>query len=265
MNRFARALPDLARVAFAGVVTYRAEMAIWILATTLPLVMLAVWDAVVAEGPVAGFDGSGVARYFFATLIVRQLTGVWLLWELSQEIRSGSLSIKLLRPQNPLLYHALQMLLALPLRLVVLAPILVVFAALRPELVWWASPAQWGLFLVTTALAWWITFGVQALIGMVSFWADKADGLFGVWFTFWMLASGYMIPFAFLPEVARDALFWLPFRATLALPIEVWTGTLPVADAGPDVAVQLVWSLGLALAVAAMWRRGLARYGAFGA
>lgn len=265
MSRLVRALPDLTRVAFADVVTYRAEMAIWILATTLPLVMLAVWDAVVAEGPVAGFDGGTVARYFFATLVVRQLTGVWLLWELSHEIRSGTLSIKLLRPQNPLVYSALQMLLALPLRLLVLAPILIAFAALRPELLWSASPSQWALFLLTSALAWWITFGVQALIGMVSFWADKADGLFGVWFTFWMLASGYTIPFAFMPDVVRDILFWLPFRASLALPVEVWTGTLPVLAAGPDLAVALMWGAGLAFAAAAMWRRGLARYGAFGA
>ena len=53
MTALVRALPDLFRVGFAGIVAYRAEMTIWILTATLPLIMLALWNAVAAEGPVA--------------------------------------------------------------------------------------------------------------------------------------------------------------------------------------------------------------------
>ena len=55
------------------------------------------------------YDQNGIARYFACTLVVRQLTSAWLMWELNQEIRSGSLSPKLLKPVNPLWGSALQM------------------------------------------------------------------------------------------------------------------------------------------------------------
>ena len=74
------AWPAILRVAFAGMVAYRAEMIIWVLSATLPLVMLALWNAAAAGGAVAGWDQTDFTRYFTANLIVRQLTGSWVGW-----------------------------------------------------------------------------------------------------------------------------------------------------------------------------------------
>lgn len=70
-----RALPTVARVGLASIVAYRAEMIIWVLSATLPLVMLALWDAAAAHGPVAGMDQVAMARYFAVVLVVRHVTG----------------------------------------------------------------------------------------------------------------------------------------------------------------------------------------------
>ena len=51
MSHLIRALPDMLRVGAAGIVAYRAEMTIWILSATMPLIMLALWNAVAADGP----------------------------------------------------------------------------------------------------------------------------------------------------------------------------------------------------------------------
>ena len=51
----ARAYPTLLRVGVSEVVAYRAEFLVWILTTNMPLVMLALWHAVAAEGPVGRF------------------------------------------------------------------------------------------------------------------------------------------------------------------------------------------------------------------
>ncbi len=48
-----RALPTLARVGFAEAVAYRAEMFVWILSTTMPLIMMALWTAVARDAPVS--------------------------------------------------------------------------------------------------------------------------------------------------------------------------------------------------------------------
>ena len=93
--RTLRAYPALLRVGFAGALAYRAEMIVWMLTTTMPLVSLALWNAVAEDGPVGRFDQRGFGAYFLATLVVRQLTGSWLVWELNMEIRSGSLVLLL--------------------------------------------------------------------------------------------------------------------------------------------------------------------------
>ena len=261
-----RATPEIARVSIARHVAYRAEMTIWILTSTLPLIMLALWNAVAEErGSVGGIGPADMARYFAATLIVRQLTGVWLLWELNFEIRSGRLSSRLLRPFPVLWPYAVWMVTAIPFRAGVLAPIIVGLALWRPDLLVWPGGPEAALFAASVVLAFAINFLMQACFGALSFWVDKTDGLFGVWFALWSLLSGYVAPLSLLPAFWRDVSFWLPFRAMLATPVELLSGQLRAADAGPAVAAQIAWLGAFSLLFSVLWRRGLARYGAFGA
>lgn len=46
-----RAMPTMLRVGLAETIAYRAEMVVWILTTTMPLVMLALWSSVADEAP----------------------------------------------------------------------------------------------------------------------------------------------------------------------------------------------------------------------
>ncbi len=261
----ARALPELFRIGFADLVAYRAAMVIWILSATMPLIMLALWNSVVTEAPLEGFGPTEITRYFTATLVVRQLTGAWLLWHLNWMIRTGALSARLLRPIHPLVWEGTEMLAAMPLRMVVLSPLVAGLVLWRPELLAWPGWASMGLFAVSVSLAWLLGFLVQGIFGMLAFWLDQSDGLFGVWLAAWMLLSGYVAPLALFPPGVRAALDWLPFRGMLAVPVELLGGFLDPADALFDVGVQLAWVAILWAAAAALWRAGLARYGAFGA
>lgn len=265
MTHLLRAIPDLARVAFAGVVAYRAEMTIWILSATMPLIMLALWHAVAEGGQVAGFGQVEIARYFAATLMVRQLTSVWLVWELNFEIRTGKLSPRLLKPMHPLVQSAVEMITAVPVRLLVLTPLVLALVAWRPELVALPSIGGFALFLVSLALAWTLNFLVQAVFATLSFWLDKTDALFGVWFAFYTLLSGYVAPHAFFPEWSETLLRVLPFRGMLALPVELLGGFLTPAEAAVDLAIQLGWVVFFFVALRLLWRRGIVRYGAYGA
>lgn len=260
-----RALPDVFRVSFAGVVAYRAEMVIWILTSSMPLIMLAMWNAVVEEAPLMGYGPTEITRYFAATLVVRQLTSSWLLWELNQEIRTGTLSMKLLRPMHPLWVYAADMIAAMPTRMVVLLPMLLGLVAWRPELV--ALPDPWSLllFVPSVFLAWLLGFLVQAAFACLAFWLEQTQGLFGLWFGAWMLLSGYIAPLELYPESAQAILTLLPFRGMLAAPVELLSGTATLEVAAVDLAVQLGWAAAGFALVGVLWRRGLARYGAYGA
>ena len=100
--RAVRAFPALLRIGVAEVVAYRAEFLVWILTTNMPLVMLALWHAVAADGPVGRFGQREFTTYFLGVLTIRLLTSNWVAWQLSMEIRDGTLSGKLLRPIHPL-------------------------------------------------------------------------------------------------------------------------------------------------------------------
>lgn len=257
-----RAFPAIFRVAFAGLVAYRAEMVIWVLTATIPLVMLALWNAAAEAGPLGDFGQTEIARYFTTTLIVRQLTGAWIVWELNWSIRKGELSPKLLRPMNPLVYNFAETLAALPFRAVVLAPMIGALLWWRPDIAFWPGWTRGLAFLASVALAFVISWLVQVLFGLLAFWWDQSLGLFYAWFTVWGFFSGYFVPVPLLPEAVRAASPWLPFHASLGAPIDVVVGVAPIAE---TLAVQAAWALLMVAAAAWTWRAGIRRYGAVGA
>src|SRR5690349_10668126 len=111
--------PAMLRVGFASMVAYRAEIVIWILTTTMPLIMYSVWSTIAREAPLGRFDERTFAGYFLVSMIVRQLSGSWVVWELNEEIRSGRLSVSLLKPVHPFWLLAAENLSAIPLRVLV--------------------------------------------------------------------------------------------------------------------------------------------------
>jgi ABC-2 type transport system permease protein len=263
LSALLRAMPTMLRVGFAEMVAYRAEMVVWILTATLPLVMLALWNAAAEGGPVGGFGQAEFARYFTVTLVVRQVTGAWLVWELNHLVRTGALSPQLLRPINPLVFNLAETLAAIPVRMLVLAPILLVLFAWRPDIAFLPSPGTLLLGALSVLLAFALSWLVQAIFGMLSFWLEQSVGLFGLWFVAWGLLGGYIIPLPLLPEGLAEVAGWLPFQASLGAPVEILLGIEP--QPLHSLLIQAGWVLLASLLAHWMWARGIVRYGAVGA
>jgi len=262
MLRALRAYPTLLRIGFAEAVAYRAELLVWMLTTTMPLVSLALWSAVAAAAPVGRFTQQGFAAYFLATLIVRQLTGSWLVWQMNQEIRSGSLSQRLLKPIHPLIAYSAENIAALPLRALLSAPIALIalFAVERPAVGAGALPI-WAASLLG---AWLINFFTGAAMGALAFFLESSTALFELWLVAFMLLSGYLIPLELFPPVLAKVAHALPFRYTMAYPVEVVTGLIQGSEALYDLAIQWAYvAITFALALLA-WRAGTRRFSAYG-
>src|SRR5688572_31195908 len=103
-----RGTTTMLRVGLAEQFAYRAEFVIWMLTSTMPLVMLALWTSVAAEGggTFGQYTSSGFVAYYLSTMVVRNLTGNWVLWQMNDEIRRGALSMRLLRPVHPFWSYA---------------------------------------------------------------------------------------------------------------------------------------------------------------
>lgn len=259
-----RAYPTLLRVGFASALAYRAEMLIWMLTTMMPLVSLALWSAVAEGGPVAGLGKSDFTAYFLATLVVRQLTGSWLVWEMNEDIRTGALSQKLLKPIHPLVAYSAENLAALPLRAALALPIAVIAIAVTDGERVARDPAAIAIFALSLVGAWVINFFVMALIGTMAFYLESSSMIFEVYLACFMILSGYLVPLSLFPPWLRAVSDALPFRYTLAFPVETITGLIDRGRALRDLGVQWAFAALAAATALAAFRRGVARFSAYG-
>ncbi len=264
MTRALRALPALLRIGFADAVAYRAELVVWLLSTNMALVMMAMLTAVAREAPVGRFGQRDFVAYYLATLVVRLVTGAWVVWEANTEIRQGTLAFRLLRPIHPLMHYAAENLAAIPLRAAVALPIaLVMLAVVGGDRVT-HDPLLWVVFAVAVAGAWLITFLAMSVIAALAFYIDSATSIAQVWFGLFTVLSGYIMPLEIFPHWLGTLARFLPFRYMLAFPVEVLIGLAPRRVALLELGVQWLFVAALALAARGAWRAGLRRYAAFG-
>lgn len=264
VRRFARVIAAMWRLGAAEAVAYRAAMLIWILTTTFPLVSLALWHSLAANGPIGEYGQEGFIAYFVAAFLIRQLTASWVVWDLSTQIASGDLSTLLMRPVHPLLHHLMSNLAALPVRMLLAAPLGVIVLVIAGGVAVSFGP-HLLLAPLAIALAWLLNLSVQLCVACLAFWVTSSTALFEVWLGLYMVLSGYAVPTSLFPAGLAAVVRWLPFHAVLGFPVELLIGRLSGPEIAAGFALQAAWLVifgGLALW---LWRRGLRVYGAVGA
>lgn len=263
--RAARAFPSLLKVGLAEMVSYRVELIIWALTAMMPLLMMFIWDRVAAGGPVGRYDQNGIAGYFAGTLIVRQLTTAWVVWDLNEQIRTGAISPALLKPMSPLWLAAAENLAAVPFRVIVLVPIVTCIWLWRPELGLQLAWRDLPSFALALFLGWLAYFLVQVAFGALCFFTQQSGGIYMGFYGLFALFSGYMFPLDLLSPALLRVVDWLPFRAIIRTPVEIVTGRLQGAEYLGPLLHQALWVLILGLIARWAWRAGLRRYEAYGA
>jgi ABC-2 type transport system permease protein len=263
VSRTLRALPTLLRVGVAETVAYRAEFLVWILTTTQPLIMMGLWTSVARDGTFHGYTSDAFVAYYLADLIVRQLTGNWVAWQMMEDIRMGVMSMRLLRPMHPFIAYATTHLAAIPFRSAIALPI--AFALLvssgRSALV--GDPVQLALLFPSLALAWLMTFSTLFAIGALAFWFTQTFAIANLWFGAFSLLSGYLLPLDLLGPVGRVASY-LPFRYMLSAPVEVMTRPMDGDHLAALLGGQAAWAAILLATALLTWRAGVKRFEAVG-
>ena len=260
----ARAFPTLFKVGLAEIVAYRAEFVVWILTTNMPLVMLAIWHAVAADGPVGRFDQREFTAYYLGVLAVRLLTSTWVVWQMSMEIKDGTLSSRLLRPIHPVFAYAAQHIAGVPMRAIVVSPILAIMVVAAGDRLALRDPALVAIFAASLLGAWLLIFFTMVLVGALAFFVDSAIAVFELWLAVHAIFSGYLIPLEALPSWIGRAAAVLPFRFMLGFPVEVLIGLVGPGAALGQLAVQWGYVLMLFACAMLVWRSGLRRFNAFG-
>lgn len=260
-----RATPTMLRVGLAETVAYRVEFVIWMLTTTLPLIMLGLWTSVASEKPFAQFGQREFIAYYLGALIVRNLTGSWVVWQLNDEIRRGLLSFRLLRPVHPFITYAATHISSVPMRGLVALPFAGILLLSTAGDLLIRDPLLIAILLLALLGAWLITFFMLVMIGSVGLFVDKSTAVFDVYLGIFAVLSGYLIPLALLPGWAQAIARVAPFRYMLAFPVELAIGFHEGrGDALFDLGIQWLWVVAVIGAALAVWRSGIRRYEAYG-
>ena len=262
--RTLRALPTLFRVGVAQAVAYRAEVFIWVLTTTMPLIMLPVWHAAAEEAPLEGYGQPRFTAYFLAAFVVRQVVGAWASWTINYDVRTGSLSQKLLRPIHPVWTYATENLANIPIRAAIALPVAVLAFVLTGGAYVADDALSWALLPLALLGAWLITFAAHVIVGALSLWLHQSIKVMDVWTMGFFIFSGYLVPIDLFPSWARAVPDWLPFQYQLGFVVELLTGALSREDTLRMLGAQYIWVALLGTLAYVVWKRGIRRYGAFG-
>jgi ABC-2 type transport system permease protein len=248
----------------ARALAYRVELVIWMLSSTLPLLLLPLWFAVAATAPIAGFRTSHFTAYFLAGFVVRQLVGGWASWTINEEVRTGTLSLRLLMPIHPAWAYATESLASVPLRGLLAVPVAAIALVFAPTSHVSTDPATWMMVPFALIGAWAIELLSHLAIGALSLWLQQSVRVFDVWSTGFFLFSGYLVPVSLFPAWLRPVIDWLPFRSVHGFPVELITGGLDPERAARMLGAQWCWVALVALLAAVAWKRGLRHYAAYG-
>ncbi len=264
LSRTFRALPTLLRIGVAETVAYRAEFVVWILTTTQPLIMMSLWTSVARDGSFKGYDADQFVVYFLATLLVRQLTGNWVAWQMMEEIRQGTMAMRLLRPIHPFVTYTTSHLAALPFRSAIALPLILILLVTSHGAIT-HDHLQLAVVLPSIAMAWLITFSILFAIGALAFFMTQTMALGTLYFGLFSLFSGYLMPLEMLPGPVARIADWLPFRFTLSVPVEILTKHhLTHTEVWQMLGGQGAWMVittGLAIV---LWNAGVRRFESVG-
>ncbi|WP_457637281.1 ABC transporter permease [Oceanithermus sp.] len=262
MRGFWRKARTLIAVYFAYMLEYRGEIFFWMLSGITPFFFMSAWTVAARRG-LTEYGADDYARYFFAVFVARQLGIVWVHWNMSEDVRSGKYSFRLLRPLNPLWCYLADHLGERGVRLPMLAAVGLVFALLYPQALAWPGAERAALGLLAAGLAFGVNFFASYVVGLLALWLEDATALYNLWYAAMLFFSGMMAPLGLYPEPVRQVLLWTPFPHLVYLPAALWSGL--EAEVGRGLGTLLAWNLFFFALGRLLWRWGRRCYSAMGA
>lgn len=262
MNQALRKIQAFLSVYYAHMMEYRAELLLWMLSGTLPLILLGVWTKASQSGQF-DLEPADFARYFLIVFLVRQFTVVWVVWEFEKDVVQGRLSPRLLQPIDPVWHHIAGHLAERMARSPFVVVLVGLFFWLYPQAIWLPSLSSTLLFVLAIVMAFILRFLMQYTFAMLAFWTERASAIEQFFFLFYLFLSGVIAPLEVFPPTVREVALWTPFPYLVHFPAAILVG-LPV-DVVRSILVTLGWSLLFFVLNRWLWRKGLKQYSGMGA
>ena len=186
--------------------------------------------------------------------------------DFKEQVRTGAVAYDLLRPLDLYGYWFARTLAFRTATTTLRAIPMVAFAMfLLPAvgMAEWALPmptaAALVAFLMAITVAALLATAVTMLAHISLLWTLSGEGVDRVLPAVVTILSGMVVPLPLFPDWLQPFLNWQPFRGLCDVPYRLYSGNIPVADAVPEVALSLAWTLALIWVGRALLRRGVRR------
>ncbi|GAV39608.1 ABC transporter permease [Streptomyces acidiscabies] len=234
-----------------------------LLRLTVQIVLVAsLWHGLYTRtGTTAGLDRGQAVTYAVLAVLssrIRELDQYSGRDTVQQHVHFGTIVYWWMRPMPPRRYYALR---ALGEQLYGFAWALFGYAVclaagvVDPP----KSAAVAGVFALSLLLGQWVLYYIMLVIDQWCFWALRNGAALMILVFAQNLLSGVYAPLWFFPDWFVTLSSYLPFQATLSVPLSLYIGRIPLSDAGFQLAVQAGWVVVLALFTRFLWSRAARR------
>ena len=121
------------------------------------------------------------------------------------------------------------------------------------------SAAAAGVFVLSLLLGQWVLYYVMLVLDQLCFFTIRNNSAMLILIFAQNLLSGVYAPLWFFPDWFIRLSGFLPFQATLNVPLSIYIGRIRLSDAPAQLAVQAFWVVVLALFTRWVWRRAAQR------
>lgn len=242
---------------------YRIYLFIQVLISTIiPLILtIMIWNSVYSSNPML-MDKTGltmlqmVGYIIFANFLYSIIKNDP--YEVSEEIRSGSLNKYLLQPysyfKNKFFTSLAKFIVNL---LVFLVPLMAAFIYFRIETY---KCFYYFLFLI---LSFSINFMISMLLGLITFWLMNVSNVYAMIGFISSFLSGSLIPINIMPAFIQKISIYLPFRYLAYEPTAILLYNKPIGEILRTFTGGIVWVMILFLLYKIVWKLGMRKYEAF--
>lgn len=252
---------QFAACAFSRGLAYRASVLTRVVGNLASvLVQVAIWQALLGQGAVAGIDLPAMVTYaILSTCMNMLMLSGYILRTVDERLSSGQIAVDLLKPLSYPLYLAADSLGTVAFQgLFTMVPTLVVAAAvfgLQPP----ASALHLAAFVVALLLAAAMSFAIGYLMALLAFWFLTTMHFEWSIGAFVRVFGGGFVPLWFFPNWLGVVAAGLPFQYLYFVPIAIYLGQVPAAELGARLILGVAWVVVLLALAKWIWDRSMRR------
>lgn len=275
MNKFFRKYLPFTKGTIAVNLQYRVRFIFWVMFDFLYLsITFFLWQAIykntdggIQNAVIQNYTFGSMVFYIFAVKIVGDITALQPHNYISDDIRDGSVSMRLIKPlsyRTQLFFQGLgDVVCAIVFFGLPFFVILLLFGT-QIDMGFAITPVEGVCFALSCILSLVLNYLISFSFGMIVFFTINSFGIWQLKQAIERMFSGALIPLAFFPGWLRIVANFLPFGQTQYVPVTILMNSMTgMYESNVDIfislGIQLAWIAGFAILTSLLWRKAVKR------